>query len=158
MSEQQVREAEEQIVVFELSGESYGVHIGSVQEIIRPPAITAVPRAPEYVQGVINLRGRVIPVVNLHIRFGLRGEAGEATRASRIVVLEIEGHTIGAAVDAVSEVLRIPRSIIEPPGATLDGEQTRHLRGIARLGERLVILLELGHLIHPTEIAAEMAA
>ena len=158
MAEKQVREVEEQLVVFELSGEYYGVNIASVQEIIRLPAITAVPRAPEYVQGVINLRGRVIPVVNLHIRFGLPGEAGEATRASRIVVLEIEGHTIGAAVDAVSEVLRIPQSIIEPPGATLDGEDTRHLRGIARLGERLVVLLDLSYLIRPQEIAAEMAA
>jgi purine-binding chemotaxis protein CheW len=134
-------DSEEQVVVFELAGESYGVDIGRVQEIIRPPAITAVPRAPDYVEGVVNLRGRVIPVINLRNRFGL--PEGERGRAARIVVLDVDGNTVGAAVDAVSEVLRVPSAAVEPPGATLSGPDTAHLRGIAKLEDRLVILLDL---------------
>lgn len=145
MAEKQSAEVEEQVVVFDLAGESYGVDINHVQEIIRRPAITVVPRAPEYVEGVINLRGRVIPVIDLRNRFGL--PRTEADRASRIAVLEIAGHTVGAAVDAVSEVLRIPASVIEPPGATLAGPATAHLRGIAKIEERLIILLNLDRIL-----------
>lgn len=141
MADKQGAEAEEQVVVFDLAGESYGVSIRHVQEIIRRPAITVVPRAPEFVEGVINLRGRVIPVIDLRNRFGL--PRIEPDRAARIAVLEIAGHTVGAAVDAVSEVLRIPTSVIEPPGATLAGPATAHLRGIAKIEDRLIILLDL---------------
>ncbi len=141
MAEMQTDNGEEQVVVFDLAGESYGIEIGHVQEIIRLPAITSVPRAPAFVEGVVNLRGRVIPVINLRARFGLPD--GERGRASRIVVLETGGQTVGALVDAVSEVLRIPRETIEPPGATLQGPETAHLRGIAKLEDRLVILLDL---------------
>jgi purine-binding chemotaxis protein CheW len=156
MAEMQASQREEQVVVFEIAGESYGVDIARVQEIIRPPAITAVPRAPEYVEGVVNLRGRVIPVINLRNRFGLPDT--ERDRSSRIVVLEISGQTIGVAVDAVSEVLRVPQDVIEAPGATLTGPQTAHLRGIAKLDERLVILLDLDRLIDADEAHAHAAA
>lgn len=156
MNEKQTIESEEQVVVFELAGESYGVEIGHVQEIIRPPAITVVPRAPAYVEGVINLRGRVIPVISLRTRFGLSGT--DSSRTARIVVLEIGGHTVGAAVDAVSEVLRIPASAVEPPGATLAGDETTHLRGIAKLEDRLIILLELERILHAVETPVEVAA
>lgn len=149
MAEAQSSRTEEQVVVFELAGESYGVDIARVQEIIRPPAITSVPRAPEWIEGVVNLRGRVIPVINLRNRFGLPN--AERDRASRIVVLDISGHTVGAAVDAVSEVLRVPQSAVEAPGATLSGPQTAHLRGIAKLDERLVILLDLDRIIDAQE-------
>lgn len=148
-----ITEHDQQVVVFDIAGESYGVDIGRVQEIIRPPAITAVPRAPGYVEGVINLRGRVIPVINLRHRFGLpRAERG---RSARIVVLEVDGQTVGAAVDAVSEVLRVPNTAVEPPGATLAGPQTAHLRGIARLDDRLVILLDLDRIVDAGEALAE---
>lgn len=145
MAALQTSETEEQVVVFELANESYGVDIAGVQEIIRPPAITVVPRAPEYVDGVVNLRGRVIPVINLRNRFGLKPAA--RGRSSRIVVLEVAGQTIGAAVDAVSEVLRLPLSSVEAPGATLAGPESAHLRGIAKLNDRLVILLNLDAII-----------
>lgn len=141
----QQSDAVEQVVVFELAGESFGVEIGRVQEIIRPPAITAVPRAPYYVDGVVNLRGRVIPVINLRTRFGM--PPAEQGRSARIVVLEIDGHTVGAAVDAVSEVLRISTASVEAPGATLTGPDTTHLRGIAKLEDRLIILLDLDRLL-----------
>lgn len=152
MAEKQVTESEEQVVVFDLAGESYGVEISHVQEIIRPPAITVVPRSPEYVEGVINLRGRVIPVINLRKRFGL--PHAEQDRAARIVVLELSGHTMGAAVDAVSEVLRIASTAVEPPGATLTGPETAHLRGIAKLEERLIILLDLDRILDGEEAQA----
>ncbi len=152
MAEVQLNDGEEQVVVFELAGESYGIEISRVQEIIRLPTITAVPRAPECVEGVVNLRGRVIPVINLRTRFGLPD--GGRDRASRIVVLEINGQTVGALVDGVSEVLRVSGSQVEAPGATLTGPETAHLRGIAKLDERLVILLNLDHLIDLTETHA----
>lgn len=149
MAETIASQQEEQVVVFEIAGESYGVDIACVQEIIRPPTITPVPRAPEWVEGVVNLRGRVIPVINLRNRFGL--PRAERDRSSRIVVLEISGQTIGAAVDAVSEVLRVPQSTIEAPGATLTGPETAHLRGIAKLEGRLVILLDLDKIVDAKE-------
>jgi purine-binding chemotaxis protein CheW len=151
----QISDGEEQVVVFDIGGEQYGVEIGRVQEIIRPPAITTVPRAPEYVEGVINLRGRVIPVINLRRRFGL--PQVERGRSSRIVVLEIAGQTVGAAVDGVSEVLRVPRAAVEQPGATLTGPQTAHLRGIAKLEDRLIILLDLDRIIDSAETHAAVA-
>jgi purine-binding chemotaxis protein CheW len=155
MVDMQTGTDEEQVVVFDLAGESYGIDIGHVQEIIRLPAITTVPRAPACVEGVVNLRGRVIPVINLRARFGL--PEGERGRAARIVVLEAGGQTVGALVDAVSEVLRIPRDAIEPPGATLQGPETAHLRGIAKLGDRLVILLDLDKVIDLSEAIATAA-
>jgi purine-binding chemotaxis protein CheW len=151
MANVQTTDGEEQVVVFELGGECYGVDIGLVQEIIRPPAITSVPRAPEYVEGVINLRGRVIPVINLRTRFGLPG--AERGRAARIVVLNVGGQTVGAAVDAVSEVLRIAMASVEPPGATLAGAAAARLRGIAKLDDRLIILLDPNSILSDTEAA-----
>lgn len=149
MATVQATDGEEQVVVFELGGECYGVDIGLVQEIIRPPSITSVPRAPDYVEGVINLRGRVIPVINLRTRFGLPGT--ERGRTARIVVLNVEGQTVGAAVDAVSEVLRIPLTSVEPPGATLAGAASARLRGIAKLDDRLIILLEPKSILNDAE-------
>jgi purine-binding chemotaxis protein CheW len=152
----QLNDGEEQVVVFDLAGENYGIDISHVQEIIRRPAITTVPRAPEYVEGVVNLRGRVIPVISLRGRFGLAG--AEADRASRIIVLEVSGNTIGAAVDAVTEVLRVPASTVEPPGATLTGPEAAHLRGIAKLEERLIILLRLDRIVEMDEARDAVAA
>jgi purine-binding chemotaxis protein CheW len=156
VAEKQHTDTHEQVVVFEVAGESYGIDIGRIQEIIRRPEITPVPRAPECIEGVVNLRGRVIPVINMRNRFGM--PSTEADRASRIVILEAEGQTIGAAVDAVAEVLRIPTSIIEPPGATFTGARTAHLRGIAKLDERLIVLLSLERLIDFAEANAAVAA
>jgi len=134
-------DAEEQLVIFQLASEVYGVDIGRVQEIIRTQHITRVPRAPEFVEGVINLRGKVIPVVDLRKRFGLEG--GEHGKASRIVVVEAGEHTIGIVVDAVSEVLRIPTAAVEPPSPVVTTVDSDYLRGIAKLEDRLIILLDL---------------
>jgi purine-binding chemotaxis protein CheW len=132
---------EQQVVLCELAGELYGVDIARVEEIIRLPEITRVPRAPHSVEGVINLRGTVIPVVDLRQVLGLR--LTEATKSSRVVVVEVGEHTIGMIVDAVTEVLRVPADAVEPPSAVVTDLDTTYLRGIAKLDGRLVMLLDL---------------
>lgn len=106
-------QSEQQLVVFDLAQEAYGVDIGTVREIIRMQDVTSVPHRPDYVSGVINLRGRITPVVDLRKRFDLSDL--EITRDSRIVVVDIDGDDIGMIVDAVTEVLRISTTQIEPP-------------------------------------------
>jgi purine-binding chemotaxis protein CheW len=141
----QLREAEEQLVVLELSREMYGVEIGRVQEIIRTPAITRLPQTPELVEGVINLRGKVIPVVDLRRHFGL--EHVERGTAGRVVVVDVEGQIIGMVVDGVSEVLRVPAGAVDPPSPLVTNHESGYLRGIAKLDGRLILLLDLARLL-----------
>ena len=141
MSAIQIRDHEEQLVVFDVGKEVYGVDISRVQEIIRMQAITRVPGAPPFVEGVINLRGKIIPVIELHHRFGLA--SSDSGRDSRIVVVETGGHVVGMVVDSVSEVMRISTECIEPPSAIVAGAETDYMRGIAKLEGRLIILLQL---------------
>jgi purine-binding chemotaxis protein CheW len=140
---------EEQLVVFELSGESYGVDIGAVNTIIRMQPITHVPRAPEFVEGVINLRGNIIPVIDLRKRFGLNSQ--EETKASRIVVVETCIGLMGIVVDAVTETLSIPSESIAPPSSLVTTAESHYLRGVAKLAERLIILLEIDKLLSGSE-------
>lgn len=137
---------EQQIVLCELAGELYGVDIARVEEIIRLPEITRVPRAPRAVEGVINLRGTVIPVVDLRKVLGL--VQSEPTKSSRVVVVEVGEDTIGMIVDAVTEVLRVPAASVEPPSAVVTDLDTTYLRGIAKLDGRLVMLLDLVAALH----------
>jgi purine-binding chemotaxis protein CheW len=136
---------ERQLVVFQLGAELYAVEISRVHEIIRLQSVTRVPRAPSFVEGVINLRGKVISVINLRGRFGL--PVAEHTRASRIVVVDINDQVIGMVVDSVSEVLRVHTSTIEPPSPAVAGIDSEYLQGIAKLPERLVILLDLDRVL-----------
>ena len=133
--------AERQLVVFDLANEVYGINIGTVQEIIRMQTVTYVPDAPDFVEGVINLRGRVIPVVDLRKRFGL--PVTEATPESRVLVVDIAGNDIGVIVDAVTEVQRIPEASIEPTAALVTTEDSYYIEGIAKVDDRLLILLDL---------------
>jgi purine-binding chemotaxis protein CheW len=134
-----------QLVVFQLGAELYGVEIAGVHEIIRLQAITRVPRAPAFVEGIINLRGKVIPVVDLRRRFGL--PKATHTRASRIVVVEIGDQVVGIIVDAVIEVLRVSAATVEPPSPVVAGLDSEYLHGIAKLPERLVMLLNLDRVL-----------
>lgn len=143
--------AEQQLVVFSLSGGGYGVDIGTVREIIRMQEITQIPKTPPYVEGVINLRGRVIPVLDLRKRFGL--EVTEYTQETRIVVIDIGGTDIGAIVDEVTEVLRVPLGSIELPSDVVLGDDSEYVVGVVKLGERLVILLELARALSEDERA-----
>ena len=137
---------EEQLVAFQLSGQAYGVDIASVFEIIRISAITRVPRTPHFVEGVINLRGKIIPVIDLCKRFNL--PQSEKTNASRIIIVEVEGNTIGMVVDGVSEVLSIPVDSIEPPPPMIHGIDAAYLRGISIIEGILTILLDLEKVLY----------
>ena len=130
-----------QLVVFDLAAEYYGVDIGDVREIIRMQSITRIPGAPDYVEGVINLRGKVVPVLDLRKRLNRRID--EQTKESRIVVVNIGSADVGVIVDAVTEVLRVPLSSIEPPSGMITDAESDYLRGIAKLETKLIILLDL---------------
>ncbi len=145
-------DSSEQLVVFELAGEHYGVDIGAVNTIIRMQEVTRIPRAPEFVEGVINLRGSIIPVIDLRKRFGLG--AGETTKASRIVVVEASGQMIGMIVDAVAETLRLSADSIEPPSPVIASVDAEYLRGVGKQDNRLVILLDLDRVLTTKEISS----
>jgi len=137
--------AERQLVVFYLGGEAFGVDISTVNEIIQMQAITAVPGTARFVEGLINLRGTVIPVVELRKRFGLEGT--ERGKETRIVVLNSEGQAIGVIVDSVAEVLRVSSDAIEPPSSMITTADSEYLLGIVKLPDRLVILLDTGRVL-----------
>ena len=133
--------ASQQIVVMRLAGEDYGVEITHVQEIIRMQTVTEVPGAPAYVEGVIDLRGAVIPVVDLRKRFDL--SVAENSADTRIVVVDIRNQDVGLVVDGVTEVITVPQSSIEPVGNLAAASITADLRGIVNLPEKLIILIDL---------------
>ncbi|MEZ5360713.1 MAG: chemotaxis protein CheW [Candidatus Zixiibacteriota bacterium] len=137
-----------QLVSFKIGSEEYGIDILKVQEINRMPEITKVPQAPHYVDGVINLRGKVIPIINTRRKFSL--EEKEHDKDTRIVVVDINGEVIGLIVDSVNEVLRIPNSIVEPPPNVTVDAGADYITGVARLEDRLLILLDLGKLVGDT--------
>ncbi len=130
-----------QLVGFKIGEEEFAVDILRVQEIIKMIMMTKVPNTPDYVKGVINLRGRIIPVIDLRRRLGLKEK--EPDQDSRIIVVEISENTIGFIVDEVSEVLRIPQSIIEPPPSMVGDVNANFITAVAKLENRLLILLDL---------------
>jgi purine-binding chemotaxis protein CheW len=138
-----------QVVSFKLGSEEYGVDIAQVQEINRMVAVTHVPRAPQFMEGVINLRGQLIPIIDLRARFGMPRE--EHTKNTRIVVTEIGTKRVGMVVDSVSEVLRLPVDQVEPAPEMLTGVDTEYIRGVGKIEDRLIILLDLGRIISGAE-------
>jgi purine-binding chemotaxis protein CheW len=140
-----------QLVSFNIGSEEFGVDILKVQEINRMVEITRVPQAPDYVEGVINLRGKVIPIIDLRKRFSLQQK--EYDKSTRIVVVDINGSIMGMIVDAVSEVLRLPMSTIETPPEIVTGVNSDYIKGVAKLEDRLLIFLDLSRVIDATELA-----
>jgi purine-binding chemotaxis protein CheW len=138
-----------QVVSFALGSEEYGVDIAQVQEINRMVTITHVPRAPHFMEGVINLRGQLIPIIDLRTRFGM--PRTEHTKNTRIVVTEIGSKRVGMVVDSVSEVLRIPTEQIEDAPDMIAGVETEYIRGVGKMGDRLIIMLDLGRVISGSE-------
>ena len=128
-----------QLVSFQLGPEEYAIDILGVQEIIRMVEITQVPNAPHFVEGVVNLRGKVIPIINLRTRLGLAST--ESTKDTRIVVVEVVHLILGFIVDSVEEVLRLPLDMIEPPPSTGRGGGEEYHKGVGRVEGRLLILL-----------------
>ena len=145
-----------QLVVFDLDAEQFGVDIATVREIIRLQEITSVPRAPEFVEGVINLRGKIIPVVCLRKRFEM--DPVERDEDFRIVVVDVNGTELGVVVDAVSEVSSIPESSIEPPTSLIAGENAGYLTGIAKTGHSMIMLLDIGSLLSVREVDSARSA
>lgn len=137
------------LVTFNL-GEEYGVPISQVQEIVRVGGITMVPNSPSYMEGVINLRGRVLSVLNLRKRLGL--PARETSNASRIVVTEVGSKVIGLLVDSVSHVIKIPSELVELPPEEVLEIDTDYITGVGKIKERLIILLDLEKLLKREKI------
>ena len=138
-----------QVVSFKLGSEEYGVDIAQVQEINRMVAVTHVPRAPQFMEGVINLRGQLIPIIDLRARFGM--PRTEHTKNTRIVVTEIGTKRVGMVVDSVSEVLRLAVDQIEPAPEMITGVDTEYIRGVGKIEDRLIILLDLAKIISGSE-------
>ena len=139
-----------QLVTFNIGEEEFGVDILRVQEIIRTMEITRVPKAPDFMEGVINLRGKVIPIIDLRKRFGM--EVKEHDKHTRIVVIEINHMIVGFVVDAVHEVLRIPTDTVEPPPpAVMEGVDSEYINGVGKLDDRLLILIDLNMILSREE-------
>lgn len=145
-----------QLVTFNLGGEEYAVSILKVQEINRMTEIAKVPNSPPYVEGVINLRGRVIPVISLRKKFGFQEKQSDSQ--SRIMIIDVQGITIGLMVDAVSEVLRIPANTVDPAPPMSHDISVEFITGIAKLEDRLIILIDIDKLIEKSEGAAMLEA
>lgn len=139
-----IKEQELHLVTFNL-GELYGVPISQVQEIIRVGNITMIPNAPAYMDGVINLRGKVLPVLNLRTKLRLSGN--EVTKKSRIVVTEVKGKLLGLLVDGVSHVIKVPADSVEEAPDEILEKDTDYITGVCKLPEDLIILLDLEKLL-----------
>jgi len=142
-------EKDYQVVGFRIGNETYGVRIGSVREIVRVPEITSVPNAPDAIEGVINLRGKIIPVMDLRKRFGI--EAVQPDKKNRILVVELENKLLGLIVSSASEVLKIPPSEIAAPSAVFAEGQSSYVTGVGKLNGRLIILLDIARLLRQPE-------
>ncbi len=138
-----------QVVSFQLGSEEYGVDISQVQEIIRMVEITHVPRAPRFMEGVINLRGQLIPIIDLRTRFGM--SRINATKSTRIIVTEIGSKRVGMVVDSVSEVLNIPIENVEEAPEMIAGVGTEYIQGVGKMNDRLIIMLDLTMVISGEE-------
>ncbi|WP_165475058.1 chemotaxis protein CheW [Legionella yabuuchiae] len=138
---------ERQVVIFRLQTEEFGVDIQQVREIVPMMTISRLPNAADPIKGVINLRGRVIPVINLKEPLGLL-KSSELDQANRIVVVEVDNTTIGLLVDDVPEILKLPEKKIQPTSEIIkQWEQVSYIKEVGKLGERLIIILNLSELI-----------
>jgi len=138
-----------QVVGFRIGNETYGVRIAAVREIVRVPEITSVPNAPESIEGVINLRGKIIPVMDLRKRFGLAEIVTD--KKNRILVVDLENKLLGLIVNSASEVLKISPSDIEAPGTVFAEGESGYVTGVGKLKGRLIILLDINKLLHRPE-------
>ena len=128
-----------QFISFSVGEEEYGLELLRVKEVIRIREITWLPKAPTFVKGIINLRGDVIPIIDLRDKFGL--ESKEATSTTRVIVVEVEGRLMGMVVDSASQVVRIPADQIDPPPPVLGGFSQEFITGVGKMEDKLIILL-----------------
>lgn len=140
---------EKQLVIFELGTENFGIDIASVEGIVKVQEITKIPKAPSYLEGITNLRGDVLPVIDMQKRFGMSIQ--EHTKETRIMVANVENVKIGMIVSAVSEVLTIDDSVIELPPPMVSNINSEFIIGVAKIDKRLVILLDLAKVLTANE-------
>jgi purine-binding chemotaxis protein CheW len=138
------------LVGFRVGRETFGVPIHLVHEIVRVPEITAVPEAPEYIEGVINLRGKIVSVLDLRKRFGEKEIT--SNRKNRVIVVEMDKKLVGLIVDAASEVLKVPEAEIENPPNVFEGGDLNYVTGVGKLKGRLIILIDLTKVLQRGEV------
>lgn len=141
-----------QLISFIVGDEEYGLDILRVKEVIRIREITRLPRAPSFVKGIINLRGDVIPIIDLRDKFDL--EHLDYTSMTRVIVVDVDERLVGMVVDAASQVVRIPTDRIEPPPPIAGGLSAEFIRGVGKLDERLIILLDIDRILSTQEKVA----
>jgi len=146
-----------QLVSFNLDREEYGVYVLKVREIIRMSNVTRVPNTPYYVEGVINLRGKVIPIISLRKKFSL--SEMDHDKQTRIIVMDVDGELMGFIVDAVSEVIRVSSAEIQPPPAVVNGGvEQEYLSGVINRTDRLLVLLDLERVFSQSERESLLSA
>jgi purine-binding chemotaxis protein CheW len=157
MAEKQQRDAktrsgdELQLVVFNIGKEEFGVEIMRVQEIIRMTSITGIPQAPDYIRGIINLRGKIIVVLNLNVIMGM--ETKEQDENTRIIVANIDETVMGFIVDSVSEVIRLPEKNVEQAPAVIANKiGTEYVMGVGKMDDRLLILLDIDRVLGKNQL------
>ncbi len=151
------QEPQRQIVAFQLGTELYGLEIGIIHTVIAPQPITRVPKTPDYILGVMNLRGRIVPILDLGLRFGLPAESMGESSAQRIVIVDTGTTTAGLRVDAISEVITLPESAIQTPSGLIATRNIDFITGIGRIprhenggeSERIILLLDIEKAILP---------
>lgn len=153
--EQNASDELNQLVVFRLGKEEFGVFINQVQEIVRFLPVTPLPRVAAFVEGIVNLRGNIVPLIALRKKFNM--DVVEQTKDTRIIVVNVEGTMIGMIVDSVSEVLRIAKNSIEPPPPLVSNVDSEFIQGVVNINKRLIILLELKRVITKEERKALQA-
>lgn len=138
------------LIGFSVGRETFGVPIEMVRQIVGVPDITAVPESPECVEGVINLRGKIVSIVDLRKRFGEKDIRNQ--KKNRVLVVEVEGKMVGLIVDSASEVIKIPRSEIEQPPNVFEESGLNYVTGVGKLNGRLIILVDLTKVLHKGEL------
>lgn len=149
------QEKEYELLAFVVSGEEYGVDIMVIKEIIRPVGVTYVPRVPDYVRGIISLRGTVVPIFDMTKRLGLK--AGESGKKSRIVVISLGTNLVGFWADSVTEVVKLKESGIEPPPPTLLEGPAQYIRGVGHFKDRMIIILDVDKVLKPLDSSLTIA-
>ncbi|HOJ63705.1 MAG TPA: chemotaxis protein CheW [Spirochaetota bacterium] len=149
MSDNVVVSNERQLILFSLGKGSYGIPIENVFEIKKMEEITIVPKAPKFIEGVINLRGNVVPVVDLRKRFGM--EKAEITKKTKIIIVEIKKRQFGLIVDSVAEVVTLSNDQIEPSLPTVSGLKAEFINGIGKLNDKLIIILDISRILQSSE-------
>lgn len=151
--------AEQQLVVFGLGKEEFGIDISRVREIVRLQNITAIPQSMDFVEGIVNLRGQIVPIVDLCKRFRVAGSDEIEESSRRIIVVNMAEQNIGILVDGVSEILRIPDESIEPtPPIVAGGVAAEFIKGVAKVEDRLIIFLDLDKIFSVEEKEALVQA